>query len=70
MKISCSVEHYSGKIIKSCIEVHGTEEAYQDLIDLVSKNIDNLSFIDENGNQVVIKKEFLLGSVVTIYKCE
>jgi len=67
MKQQLVVENANGKIVKSTIE-NISEEEYKDLLELIKSNLNYLSFVDEHGNTVVIKKTFLENSIITFTK--
>lgn len=64
MQCRIIVENANGKIIQSKVETL-TNDDYKHLISLTKENIPYISFVDEEGNEVIFKKTFLENSVIT-----
>ena len=64
MQCRIIVENANGKIIQSKVETL-TNDDYKHLISLTKETIPYISFVDEEGNEVIFKKTFLENSVIT-----
>lgn len=64
MQCRIIVENANGKIIQSKVETL-TKDDYNHLVSLTKETIPYISFVDEEGNEVIFKKTFLENSVIT-----
>jgi uncharacterized protein YnzC (UPF0291/DUF896 family) len=68
MKVQLVVSNSLGVFKSKSQEL--TQEEYDQLLSLVKNTLDYLTFIDENGNELVFKKDLIANSLIKIVKLD